>query len=84
MNKLLYFTATWCGPCKALGPTIDTLAGQGLPLQKIDVDNNQPLSAQYSVRNVPTLIKVDSAGNELGRLVGNQTAPTIMTWWNSY
>jgi|TARA_B110000977_G_scaffold199991_1_gene289034 thioredoxin-like negative regulator of GroEL len=84
MNKLLYFTATWCGPCKALGPTIDTLAGQGLPLQKIDVDNNQPLSAQYSVRNVPTLIKVDSAGNELGRLVGNQTAPAIMTWWNSY
>ena len=83
MNKLLYFTATWCGPCKALGPTIDTLAGQGLPLQKIDVDNNQPLSAQYSVRNVPTLIKVDSAGNELGRLVGNQTAPAIMTWWNS-
>tara|TARA_R110000744_G_scaffold254350_1_gene369886 strand:- start:226 stop:480 length:255 start_codon:yes stop_codon:yes gene_type:complete len=84
MNKLLYFTAAWCGPCKALGPTIDTLAGQGLPVQKIDIDNNQSLSNQYSVRSVPTLLKVDSVGNELGRLVGNQTSPAIMTWWNSY
>ena len=84
MNKLLYFSAVWCGPCKALGPTIDTLAGQGLPVQKIDIDNNQSLSNQYSVRSVPTLLKVDSVGNELGRLVGNQTSPAIMTWWNSY
>tara|TARA_R110002049_G_scaffold142533_1_gene304381 strand:- start:137 stop:391 length:255 start_codon:yes stop_codon:yes gene_type:complete len=84
MNKLLYFTAAWCGPCKALGPTIDILAGQGLPVQKIDIDNNQSLSTQYSVRSVPTLIKMDSTGNELGRLVGNQTAPAIMTWWNSH
>ena len=66
------------------GPTIDKLAGQGLPVQKIDVDNDQALSAQYSVRSVPTLIKIDSTGNELGRLVGNQTAPSIMTWWNSH
>ena len=47
------------------------------------MDNDQTLSTQYSVRNVPTLIKVDASGNELGRLVGNQTAPAIMTWWNS-
>ena len=84
MNKLLYFTATWCGPCKALGPTIDVLAGQGLPVQKIDIDSGKSLSTLYNVRNVPTLIKVDSNGNESGRLVGNQTAPSIMTWWNGH
>tara|TARA_R100000951_G_scaffold87447_1_gene75219 strand:+ start:646 stop:900 length:255 start_codon:yes stop_codon:yes gene_type:complete len=83
MNKLLYFSAVWCGPCKALGPIMDQLAGQGLPVQKIDVDNNQSMSAQYSVRNVPTLIKVDASGVEQGRLVGNQTPPAIMTWWNN-
>jgi thiol-disulfide isomerase/thioredoxin len=82
MNKLLYFTATWCGPCKALGPTIDTLSNQGLPVQKIDIDGGKSLSDLYNVRNVPTLIKVDGSGNELGRLVGNQTSPAIMTWWN--
>ena len=62
MNKILYFSAVWCGPCKALAPTMDQLASQGMPVQKIDVDQDNNMSAQYGVRNVPTLIKVDSNG----------------------
>ena len=82
MNKILYFTASWCGPCKALAPTVQQLQSEGLNIQKVDVDNDQALSAQYNVRNIPTLIKVDGSGNALGRLTGNQTEPAIMTWWN--
>ncbi len=77
MNKILYFSAVWCGPCKALAPTMDQLASQGMPVQKIDVDNDQSMSAQYGVRNVPTLIKIDASGNAGARLVGNQTAEAI-------
>ncbi len=83
MSKILYFSAVWCGPCKALAPTMDQLASQGMPVQKIDVDQDNNMSAQYGVRNVPTLIKVDSNGNEVGRLVGNQSADVIKEWYGN-
>jgi len=83
MNKILYFSAVWCGPCKALAPTMDQLASQGLPVQKIDVDQDNNMSAQYGVRNVPTLIKVDANGSEVGRLVGNQSADVIKEWYGN-
>tara|TARA_B100000214_G_scaffold215575_1_gene156617 strand:- start:255 stop:506 length:252 start_codon:yes stop_codon:yes gene_type:complete len=83
MNKILYFSAVWCGPCKALAPTMDQLSSQGLPVQKIDVDQDNNMSAQYGVRNVPTLIKVDSNGVEVGRLVGNQSADVIKEWYGN-
>ena len=83
MNKILYFSAVWCGPCKALAPTMDQLASQGMPVQKIDVDQDNNMSAQYGVRNVPTLIKVDASGIEQGRLVGNQSADMIKEWYGN-
>ena len=86
MNKILYFSAVWCGPCKALAPTMDQLSNQGIPVQKVDVDQDHSdlsLSARYSVRNVPTLVKVDASGNELGRLVGNQSADAIKQWYGN-
>ena len=83
MNKILYFSAVWCGPCKALAPTMDQLASQGMPVQKIDVDQDNNMSAQYGVRNVPTLIKVDASGVEQGRLVGNQSADVIKEWYGN-
>jgi putative thioredoxin len=56
---LLYFTAAWCGPCKALGPIIDKVAGEyaarGVALAKLDVDANQFIAAQFQVRSVPTV-----------------------------
>ena len=83
MSKILYFSAVWCGPCKALAPTMDQLASQGMPIQKIDVDQDNNMSAQYGVRNVPTLIKVDASGIEQGRLVGNQSADVIKEWYGN-
>ena len=83
MSKILYCSAVWCGPCKALAPTMDQLASQGMPVQKIDVDQDNNMSAQYGVRNVPTLIKVDANGIEQGRLVGNQSADMIKEWYGN-
>ena len=83
MNKILYFSAAWCGPCKILGPTMDQLSTEGLPIQKIDVDTNSDLSARYGVRNIPCLVLVDDSGIELKRLIGNQPAQNIKNWYNN-
>lgn len=56
---IVYFTAEWCGPCKALGPIIDNVAGEyadkGVRLVKLDVDKSQFIAAQFQVRSVPTV-----------------------------
>ena len=80
MRKILYFTAAWCAPCKALSPVMDSLQGQ-INFDKIDVDTNTKLSAQYGVRGVPSLVLVEN-GNEVGRLVGAQTKETILNFYN--
>ena len=50
--------------------------------QKIDVDNNQDLSMQYGVRNIPTLILLDENGEVKGRKVGLQTKQDILSFYN--
>lgn len=69
---LVDFFATWCGPCKVLSSTVETvgkeLIGQ-IRVLKIDVDKNEALSAQYRIQAVPTLI-VFKKGEILWRTSG--------------
>ena len=81
MKKILYFTATWCGPCKTLGPIMQSLSGQ-INYEKVDVDSSNDLSIQYGVRNVPSLILVDETGEVKGRLVGVQSKDEILNFYN--
>lgn len=67
------FWATWCGPCRMLGPVIEQLAeeyeGQDVIIGKVDVDENPELARRYGVMSVPTVIFFDS-GKEVDRKVG--------------
>ncbi|WP_379952902.1 thioredoxin [Dokdonia sp. R78006] len=69
---LVDFYATWCGPCKTLGPILEQVKdelGDQVKIVKIDVDKNQPLAAQYNVRGVPTMI-LYKAGKQVWRQSG--------------
>jgi len=56
---LLDFHADWCGPCKAMGPALESLATEmadSLTVAKVDVDKNPNLAAKFNVGSIPTLM----------------------------
>jgi thioredoxin 1 len=56
---LVDFWAEWCGPCKMIAPILDEIAKEkagAVKVAKVNVDNNQSLSARYNIRAIPTLL----------------------------
>lgn len=83
---LVDFWATWCGPCRMLGPIIEEIAtdfeGKAL-VGKIDVDNNQQVSVDYGIRNIPTVL-IFKNGEVVDKLVGVAPKEVIAEKLNSY
>lgn len=56
---LVDFWAEWCGPCRMVGPIVEELAKEyegKVVIGKLDVDNNPAVSAQFGIRNIPTIL----------------------------
>jgi putative thioredoxin len=69
---LVDFWATWCGPCRALGPILEKLAAayQGaFELAKVDTDREPALAAQFQIRSIPT-VTLFKAGTSVGGFPG--------------
>ena len=80
MNKLLVFSASWCGPCQGFKPTLLELEQDRLVY--VDIDEKPEIRADYEVRSVPTVILVDEDGEEIERLVGAQSLSRLQELLN--
>jgi thioredoxin len=75
-NAVLDFSATWCGPCQQVSPLVARLERAGLPIHKIDVDQNQALAAKYGVSSIPAFLVVIN-GKVVERQVGVQSEQAL-------
>ena len=83
-DKLLVdFWAPWCGPCRALAPTLDTFANEtdSVVVAKVNVDEYPEIAQNFQVRGIPTLILFDK-GVVKKRVSGNQQMDELKAFVN--
>ena len=81
MKKILRFTASWCGPCKTLAKTLESVETK-IPIEVIDVDVHNDIAAEYGIRGVPTLVMLED-NIEIKRMSGTKPQEQLNEWVNN-
>ena len=79
MPLVVDFWATWCGPCRMVGPIISELATQydgKVAVGKCDVEENEELAVEFGLRNIPTILFFKN-GQVVDKIVGAQPKAKI-------
>lgn len=76
---LVDFWATWCGPCRALAPTLEEISNENNDIKvcKVDIDENIDLAKEYGISTIPTLM-VFKNGIPSEKLIGVQPKEVIL------
>ena len=82
---LVDFWAEWCGPCRAVTPLLEEVAGElngKLKIVKLNVDENPETAAKYGIQSIPTLM-IFKNGELASRQIGASPKAKIMQWINT-
>lgn len=77
-KRILRFTASWCGPCKSLAENLER-ANLNMPIEVIDIDENESVANEYGIRSVPCLVMLDE-NIEVKRLIGSKPVNQLKEW----
>lgn len=77
---LVDFFATWCGPCKMLGPVLESIEDT-IQIVKVDIDECGDIATKFGVMSVPTLYLFKD-GKIVSEKVGYNPAPILIDWIN--
>jgi thioredoxin 1 len=83
---LVDFWAEWCGPCRMIGPVVESLAVQyagKVKVAKVNVDENQKVCQEFAIRSIPTLL-VFKQGAVVERVVGAVSRTVLMEKLNAH
>ncbi len=76
---LVDFWATWCGPCRRIGPVVEDLANTysgKVNIGKLNVDHNPNVCMKYDIRSIPTILFIKN-GKVIDRVVGAVSKSTL-------
>ena len=79
---LVDFWAEWCGPCKAIGPALEEIAGEkldSLSIVKLNIDENPLTPQKYNVRGIPTLLLFKN-GEVIAEKMGALPKSQLESW----
>jgi thioredoxin 1 len=80
--SLLYFSASWCGPCKSMSPLVEGVSSMmkdRFNTFKVDIENTPTFAADYGIRSVPTLLLVKD-DVVIDQRVGSLPPQQLMQW----
>ena len=82
-TRFLYFSAEWCGPCKAFKPLVEKLETIGYPVYFVDIESDPVLAESHQIRSVPAIV-VEQDGRVVERMVGVQDPVTLAAKFELY
>ena len=77
-DKIVKFSASWCGPCQALASQLEGV-DLGVPVVNVDIDQETESAVKHGIRSVPTLVFY-KGDTEVSRIVGSRNIKELKDW----